>query len=308
MSDVNSSLLYRAIELADLRVLQIAGDDRLEFLQGQLTQDTGQLSPGRSALGGWSTAKGRLLATGQLISAADAVLWPLPADIIDGVARRLGMFLLRANAAVTIAEHSVFGLIGLEPGVPAGIDGLTIDADPKLVTSNAECVASRMIGDESRGWLLGPRTELLAALEAAAIPGGDTGEWALADIRAGLPNVRAATSESFIPQMLNLDLLGGISFTKGCYVGQEIVARTQNLGRIKRRMYRFGAPSMLAPGTAIFGPAGATGKVVETAASGDAAELTAVVAIDDAEGTWFADEARTVALEHLPLPYAPARD
>ena len=122
---------------------------------------------------------------------------------------------------------------------------------------------------------------------------------------AGLPGVTAATAEAFVPQMLNLDLLGAISISKGCYVGQEIVARTQNLGRIKRRMYRFRAPADdLEAGAMIHGPDGATGKIVATAASGDAAELTAVIPIGHAEGKWYVDEARRLPLERLALPYA----
>ena len=112
--------------------------------------------------------------------------------------------------------------------------------------------------------------------------------------------------EQFTPQMLNLDLLGAISFTKGCYVGQEIVARTQNLGRIKRRLYRFRADSAndFEPGQLLYGPENKTGKIVSCARSGTATDLLAVIAIESAKSDWFAEaEYRTMLIQE-PLPYS----
>ena len=293
----------RAIELDACRLLRIGGEDRLEFLQGQLTQDVTRISQEGAAWAGWASAKGRLLATGQLLGTADALLWPLPADIVEGVTRRLGMFRLRARVDLEVADWKIVGLCGLDP------DTDFVSGDLRLGTEGAVAVAdmvgARVLGDPSRAWLCGPTDTLVQWCTSSGFASGSAAEWRLLDIRAGLPSVVSATSETFVPQMLNLDLLDGISFTKGCYVGQEIVARTQNLGRIKRRMHRFGTAMTvrLEPGASIYGPAAATGKVVMIAPADDGMELTAVIAIDDADGDWFADEARTVRLERLTLPY-----
>ena len=263
----------RVANLADYRALAITGTDRVEFLQGQFTQDVAGMSPGDAALTGWASAKGRLLAVGQLIATAEGFLWPLPGDVIDGVQHRLGMFRLRSQVDIDISDLRVFGLsIPESGGNRASLGG----------------IVSPLIGDAGRAFLL-------ADHEPDSIDQSlERNDWSLLDVRAGLPTVVAATSEAFVPQMLNLDLLGGISFTKGCYVGQEIVARTQNLGRIKRRMFRFGGERVadLQPGATIYGPDNATGKVVMAATGDDTLEATAVVAIDQATGEWFADQSR----------------
>jgi len=306
MNNPSQNSAIRAVELTDYRVLAIGGDDRVDFLQGQLTQDVARIDETHGALAGWATAKGRLLAVGQLMATPDALLWPLPADIVAGVHRRLGMFLLRAKAEINISEHAVFGLVGLEPDAPVALGEIELGAAPGAAGRADDCVLARLVGDSTRAWLCGPARTLRDWCDDAKLDGTDRNEWRLLDTRAGLPTIVAATSEAFIPQMLNLDLLDGISFTKGCYVGQEIVARTQNLGRIKRRMYRFRCPDPVAgePGATIFGPNNATGKVVMTARADGAMELTAVVAIDQAGEAWFADEPRSARLEALSLPYS----
>lgn len=306
MNNSSGNSTIQTVALERIRVLRIAGDDRVEFLQGQLTQDVGAADPEHAVLAGWTSAKGRLLAVGQLLATPDALLWPLPADVADGVRRRLGMFVLRADVSIESTDHAVAGLAGLDPDNPARIGGLELAAAPGSTVAAADFVASRLIGDGTRALLCGPADELRDTWQRGGYASADENAWGLRDIRAGLPAVVAATSEAFIPQMLNLDLLGGISFTKGCYVGQEIVARTQNLGRIKRRMFRFAyhGDVPIEPGATIHGPDGATGKVVMTATTPEGREIAAVVAIDKASGAWCADEARTARMTLLPLPYA----
>jgi hypothetical protein len=296
----------QAVRLDGYRVLSISGDDRLDFLQGQLTQDVMRIDANHSMLAGWATAKGRLLAVGQLIAMPDALLWPLPASIIDGVQRRLGMFLLRANAAIVVTDHSVLGLCGLDAEAEVAIGPLKIPAEPGAMVYDGDLIATRLIGDPTRALVLGPADAVRELTSDDRFTGADENDWRLQDVRAGLPTVVAETSEAFVPQMLNLDLLNGISFTKGCYVGQEIVARTQNLGRIKRRMYAFrqDRPPAVAPGATIYGPDNATGKVVMSARDGEALELSAVLPIDQSNAAWFADEARTSQLTALSPPYS----
>ncbi|MFW2405062.1 MAG: YgfZ/GcvT domain-containing protein [Gammaproteobacteria bacterium] len=296
----------KAVRLDDYRVLSISGDERVDFLQGQLTQDVMRIDPDHGALAGWATAKGRLLAVGQLIATPDALLWPLPASIVDGVQRRLGMFLLRANAAIVVTDHSVLGLCGLDAEADVSIGPLRLPAEPGATAHDGDLIAARLVGDPARAIVLGPADAVSELSLDDRFAGADENDWCLQDIRAGLPTVVAATSEAFVPQMVNLDLLDGISFTKGCYVGQEIVARTQNLGRIKRRMYGFRQeqPPAVAPGDTLYGPDHATGKVVMTARDGEALELTAVIPIEHSAAAWFADEARASRLTALSPPYS----
>ena len=130
-------------------------------------------------------------------------------------------------------------------------------------------------------------------------------EWRLAGIRAGLPQVYPETYESFVAQMLNLDLLGGIAFEKGCYTGQEIIARTHFRGAIKRRMFRFQcACPPPAPGTRVLAGEQHAGDVVDAAATGDGCELLAVVSLAQADAELELESNRGARIQKLPLPYS----
>jgi len=288
-----------AARLDDFRVLVIGGPDRVEFLQGQLTQDVTLLETAGTALAGWASAKGRLLAAGQLIAAGDEIWWPLPADIVDGVAKRLQMFVLRADVKIVISAMPVTGLFDVDGSDQLKIAGQTAPVGNRPSPLADGSLIVRVIGDSNRAWLIGP-----AAETTGCSPAGESA-WVLQSIRTGLPFIVANTQELFVPQMVNLDWIGAISFDKGCYVGQEIVARTQNLGRIKRRMYRFTADETteLTPGAGIYGPDNTTGKVVLSSEKGAPGELLAVVPIGTATGPWFADAARSIKLASQPLPY-----
>jgi folate-binding protein YgfZ len=209
------------------------------------------------------------------------------------------MFVLRSDVKIVISTMSIGGLFGV-----AGLDQLQIADKAAPLGSRPGRLADgslvvRVIGDPDRAWLIGPTAET-----TGFGPAGESA-WMLQSIRTGQPFIVADTQELFVPQMLNLDLIGAISFDKGCYVGQEIVARTQNLGRIKRRMYRFATDNTakLSPGAGIYGPENTTGKVVLSSENETPGELLAVVPIDAASGPWFADEERNHELIGQPLPY-----
>jgi len=277
--------------LDDYQTLIISGPDRFEFLQGQLTNDTRRLQETGSIRAGWTSPKGRLLACGQLISLNDEIYWPLPADIIENVSRRLQMFVMRAKVNISVSTAPVWGLTGIEPEAPLQVSGQSVNLTGAPIALNDGSMIAQVAGDISRAWWL------------SASPSSDTSartKWTLANIRMGLPSIYAGTQDLFVPQMVNLDLVDGISFTKGCYVGQEIVARTQNLGRIKRRMYRFtfdcGAPER---GTAVYGPDQVSGKVVISSEN----EMLAVIPIEHSSADWFADECRAQKLNLVSLPY-----
>jgi folate-binding protein YgfZ len=286
-----------AVELCDYSVVRIAGADRREFLQGQLTQDIGEATPQQSVATGWTNAKGRLLCVGQLIDWHDAFYLPLPRDIAEGVARRLKMFVLRAKVTIDSPELGIAGLTG-RAGEAIGVGALELPPESGAVRASAERCVARVAGDPQRAWVIG-------AVPAADFQMTEPVEWQRSNIRAGLPEITAGSSELFTPQMLNLDLLGAISFTKGCYVGQEIVARTQNLGRIKRRMYRFRVESTepFHPGQLLYGPDDLTGKIVSCASDDTATEILAVIAIKSADDEWFTDAKRSIPVTRQPLPY-----
>ena len=224
-------------DLSHNALLGVTGDDAAAFLHGQFTNDVESLAPGEAQWNGWCSSKGRLLATFLLLRRADGFLLMLPAEIAAPVAKRLSMFVLRSKVKIqdVSAAYSRAGIAG--PNVAAWVERHWGGA-PKplraLEIGEATCVA-----------LDGQRFVVFAP--AAAAPalrdlfpgewqraGADAWEWA--SIRAGMPTIVAATQEAFVPQMANFELVGGVSFKKGCYPGQEIVARTQYRGILKRRM------------------------------------------------------------------------
>jgi len=283
------------IPLHKLAVVRVAGADRVNFLQGQLTQDVTALSPTRSLLAGWASAKGRLLVVTQLIDWCDAIWLPVNTELAEPITNRLRMFVLRAEVSVEISENLVLG--AFDDALPEGMPD-----QPGATRSDDNACATRLIGDPTRSLLL---TKKSSALFTQTASEDRQAAWALADVQTGLPAIFPETSETFVPQMLNLDILNGISFTKGCYVGQEIVARTQNLGRIKRRMFRLRCDSapQLNPGSLIYGPDTSTGRVVSCAADAGETELLAVIPINQRNATFYADKAASIPLRMMPLPY-----
>ncbi|MBL8201941.1 MAG: folate-binding protein YgfZ [Chromatiales bacterium] len=233
-------------------------------------------------MAGWADSKGRLVFAGHLfvarLPAGEALALVVPAETADALLKRLRLYILRAKAQATLLDSPLAGLIG-----PPGQSG-----DSQTV---------RLHGQDERHLLVG------AATPTGAITSPHSA-WQLANIRAGLPVITAATTGEFVPQMVNLDLIGGISFTKGCYTGQEIVARMKYLGRVKRRMLRFGtATSPPPPGAALYAGRGPVGQVVTSAPAESGSEFLAVVVLDDLPGPFFLDEARTLPAHRLELPY-----
>lgn len=281
--------------LPQLAVLKIGGADRSEFLQGQLTQDMSPREPPRAVLWGWNNPRGRLLAIGQAIPRAEDILLVLPQELLATTAARLKMFVLRAQVSIEPADLAVAGLAS--DGAACEFGGLTLAPSPGACSSEAGLAMARVWGDPSRALLICPTHT--TGLQSSA---GEAERWELADVRAGLPSISAATSEAFVPQMVNLDLVGGIDFTKGCYVGQEVVARTQNLGRIKRRMFRFAATRPLPAGTTVDDESGArVGTVVRRADASGRDELLAVVQLSAVRESL---RAAGEELQPLELPYA----
>jgi folate-binding protein YgfZ len=267
------------VALTDHASLRVHGPDARTFLQSQLSCDVDAVGPDRAQLSAWHDPKGRVLAVMTVLAVGDGYLLVLPAELAGTVARRLKMFILRSKVTVD-AGPAVAGLLDALP--PFGQARAT---EPWSVVAGPEGVATRLPGLPR--WLVAGRL-------ADSAPADDQGlrAWECAAVEAGLPEVYAATSGLFVAQMLNLDDLGAVSFTKGCFPGQEIIARAHYLGRVKRRMRSFvvagGAPAA-GDTLADTGP----GTVVRSAQGDDASRVLAVVAAD-AQGPFALSDGRSL--------------
>ena len=225
------------LRLSDWGVIRAQGADAASFLHSQLTQDFALLDRDHARLAGFCTAKGRLLAT--MVGwrgGEDEILLALPAETLAATLKRLSMFVLRAKCKLGDAsgEFAVYGLLG---------------------TPAAEAWTLMREDDAVQIALPGAGRALRVQPADAPAPAGATttpDEWAAAEAEAGMAWVRGATVESFVPQMINFEVLGGVSFKKGCYPGQEIVARSQYRGTLKRRLQVFETDAPAAIGQEIF--------------------------------------------------------
>jgi len=294
--------------LTHLAVIEASGADATAFLHGQLSNDVQGLAPGASLLAGYCNAKGRLYALPRLWRAGADWQLCLPADTAEAVLKRLRMFVMRSR--VTLALRGDITLLGMAgDGAAACLRGagLPVPEGANAVATQGELTVLRWPGSPERFQVcVGDQAApaLWAALSAGARP-APVSVWRLLDIDAGLPSIYAPTLEAFVPQMVNLELVDGVSFRKGCYPGQEIVARMHYLGKASRRMYRLGAAgSPPAPGTPLLDADGReVGNMVDAqAADSSGCRLLAVVQVTAAAGALRL--ATGEALHRLPLPYA----
>lgn len=232
--------------LDDFAVFSASGADALTFLHGQLTQDVTGLPADAARLAGYCTAKGRLLATLVMWRGADPAedaprLYGLVRqDLAPALIKRLSMFVLRAKAKLAPAALHVAGV----QAAPAQVAALEAAAGalPRTPWQRAELPSGTWIAAPSanatlRWWWIAADAQLAAAAPLAAVLGlAPAAQWHAADLAAGIPWITTATQDVFIPQTVNLDLIQGVSFTKGCYPGQEVVARSHYRGTVKRRM------------------------------------------------------------------------
>ncbi len=252
----------------------------MTFLQGQLTHDTRLLATQGALRAGYLNPQGRVLALIYLLSHASGTLAILPSELKQATSERLRKFVLRAKVTIDDPGDSllVAGYHGSDALLRAG---LPIPAEGAICTRRHDISVARVVHDPQRYCLVGPPQALAGPAGVELVDA--SADWRRADIAAGLPQVYGATSEAFVAQMLNLDLVDGISFTKGCYTGQEIVARTQHLGRIKRRLFRVRLP----PGTWRVGDEvrstdGRQGRLAEVVEVDEGSEALAVLPVDAA--------------------------
>ena len=240
------------LRLEDFAALRVSGEDRVEFLQGQLTQDVGKVTPSQAAPAAWCNRQGRVLCLMVAVNWQDAIFLLLPAEMAESCMSGLSRYILRAKVRIerwpgregvppsTRSERprSQRGMPSL-PGVfgCAGLEGL--GAEPWRCRGEEDYCAIQLPGSGERALLLG---EPPAHPRDATDSGWTHEEWRLADIEAELPWIGQKTSGRFLAHSLNLDLSGAVSFTKGCFVGQEIIARMEYRGTPKRRMQRVRLP------------------------------------------------------------------
>ncbi len=289
--------------LPHLGVIRVVGDDAASFLQGQLTQDFALLGPSQARLAAFCSAKGRMQASfiGWQRTPTD-ILLVCSRDILAPTLKRLSMFVLRAKAKLTDAtgEFALFGLCGdALQGLPAGLNEPWSKAD----TGQAQVVALYPADGQRRALWIAPADQ-----SAPAGPALATDLWLWGEVRSGIATVTAPIVEAFVPQMLNYESVGGVNFKKGCYPGQEVVARSQFRGTLKRRGFLVHCESELAAGQEVFHESDAQQPcgLVAQAAAAPAGGWDAIVSMQVSaaqQGRLTAGSAVGAALVLLPLPY-----
>lgn len=270
--------------LDDEAVLHASGNDAAGFLHAQLSSDIRALAPGDALLTSYSDARGRVLAVPRLLARDDGFLLALTRERLEPVRGLLAKYVLRADVSLAEAgaDHERFGVCGQSASVAlAGAAGELPQAIWQSTVTPAGATIVRLQGPRPRWLVDGPAAAvrpLWDALDGHVHTAG-AAAWRLLEIEAGIPNVYDATAGRYVAQMLNLDRLGAIDFAKGCYPGQEVIARTHYLGRIKRRMYvlRSDAGEAPAPGTEIHAGGAAVGSCVDAAPHPDGGCLALAV-------------------------------
>jgi hypothetical protein len=274
--------------LGHLACLRVAGPDRVPFLQGQVSSDVRGLADGRAGLTALNNRQGRAFCTALAVETGESILLVMPTSQVDDTLARLRMFVLRARVELDAPGAEL-------PLAAAWADGGgALPAVPWATGRIGDVTAVRMPGHDPRWLLVGER--------AGA---GDDGRWHYEDVRAALPQVYPATRELFIPQALNLDALRGVSFDKGCYVGQEIIARLHFRGTVKRRMRLLTGDSGIGaavPGGAVRRGTESIGKIVDAAEWSGRGALLAVCSVDAPADELTLEDG--TALGPAPLPYA----
>ena len=284
--------------LTHLGLIACAGEDAKSFLHNQLTNDINHLAADTAQHAAWCTAKGRMLAS--------FVVWPegddayrltLAAELLEPILKRLQMYVLRSKVKLAdlSGETALLGLAGPQAETALAAAGLAAPAKPMAAATTADARVIRL--DDQRFLIACPLAtarSLWPLLAAQARPVG-LPVWRWLDVAAAMPLVTGATREEFVPQMADFDKIGGVSFHKGCYPGQEIVARTQYLGKVKRHLFRVRSEVPLAAGDELLSPENpdqGIGKVVSAAPAPQGGYAALAVIQSN-----FADSARLKALD-----------
>jgi tRNA-modifying protein YgfZ len=244
-------------DLSHFSLIGFAGEDAQTFLHGQITNDLRNLGENQAVFAGYLSPKGRMLANFLVMKRAGELLMMLPASLREPIQKRLSMFILRSKVKARDAG-SEWVRLGLNGGDAADLvaEALGTHApEGMMAMAHAESAFALCLGAGRYDLFIAPGAASAAweKLEGRARPvGAPTWDWLM--VRAGVPVVLPPTQDHFVPQMANMEILGGVSFGKGCYPGQEIVARSQYLGKVKRRLYLAHLDAEARPGDELFAP------------------------------------------------------
>ncbi|MGZ8271778.1 MAG: CAF17-like 4Fe-4S cluster assembly/insertion protein YgfZ [Methylophilus sp.] len=237
---LNSNILC---DLSHLGLLEISGEDAVTFLQGQVTNDVKQLNGSNAHYTGYCSPKGRLLALFLAFAHNNHIHLQLPRSLLEPISKRLKMYVMRSKVSIIDTSESIFKL-GLNGPDVTKILGQLI---PNLPTNDYELTSTALatvlklpsIGNQARYEVLTDAEHINSIWSSLSEKCQLVGKacWDYVETNAGIPEIVPNTQEQFVPQMINLDILNGINFKKGCYTGQEIVARTHYLGSVKRRTF-----------------------------------------------------------------------
>jgi len=290
------------VPLTSWGVIRARGPDAAAFLHGQLTNDFTGLGTSQARLAGYCSAKGRLLASFVAWKADDGdILLACHASVLPATLKRLSMFVLRAQCKLSdaSAELPLFGVAG----APAGAWLAGLSTWGKREVDGAQVVR---LPDAA-----GVQRALVATTQGFSGSAAITPDaWRWLEVQSGIPVIESGTAEHFVPQMLNFELVGGVNFQKGCYPGQEIVARAQYRGTIKRRMFLFDADAPLQPGQEVFhsaDPGQPAGLVANAAPQPERSSSSALVEVKLAAlegGTLHAGAPDGPLLVRREMPYA----
>ena len=300
--------MHGVVRLPHLGVIQAQGDDAVKFLHGQLTQDFSLLDLHTARLAALCSPKGRMLASFiGFKRAGGEVLLVCHQDLLAQTLKRLCMFVLRAKVKLSDASDQ-FALYGL-----LGDTTKTIAEQPTITGAKADLEQGTLINLHPAGTT--PRQLWLCSTDspAPAGPSATLDAWLWGEVRSGVATLSAAVVEAFVPQMLNYESVGGVNFKKGCYPGQEVVARSQFRGTLKRRTYLVHSPVALKAGDPVFSPTDPeqpAGTVVQAAVAPqggfDALVSLQVAAVEG--GTLHVEGVQGPTVTLLELPYALLED
>lgn len=313
-SDENFNLEQTYLcDLSNLGLIQASGEDAQSFLHGQFTNDLNQVSTINSQLSSYCNAKGRLLAIFRIFKRDEDFFLLMRRDVIDATLKKLTMFKLMAKVELTDVsnDYVVFGIAGPDADSILAENNINYSKDIDQSILDNKTTVIRIPSESSRLLFISDLEEATSIWKSLSQKARQTSSklWQLHDIQSGIPQVTAETSEAFIPQMVNLELIGGVNFQKGCYPGQEIVARTHYLGKPNRRMYRINIKTDTSPnpGDNIFSEKDGdqpVGKIV-TAAKNDIEDITALAVLrvekeDSRDLHMQGVETHNISIEQLP--------
>lgn len=307
------------VDLSALALIRARGADALAFLNAQLSNDLRALDAQHSQLAAWCNAKGRMLALFRVWRRGEDYLLLLPAERRDAVLNRLRLFVLRSKVVLDSADGELARLGVSGPDAPRLVHEAVgfLAEGPNASRTQGDVSVLSLPGPAPRFLLVAPyatAVSLWKTLKVGALPAGFE-VWTWLDIQAGLPQIYTATSEAFVPQMANLDLLGGVSFTKGCYPGQEIISRLHHRGGLKQRLYRAHVQTgaVPVPGIPVYattGPGGSEQNVGSVVCAAPAPQggwdMLLVVNIAEAESSTL--HLGTEDRPRLDLPLTPVAD